>query len=388
MNSENHVKKTAAFMYKWFLSICAAALILFLASPGMALEETELFGNPFQVNGFVNMTVAYGIGEDTYDTKEDWQQFRYDALLESQYRINPTTRLFVSGMLSGDLSYDILSGDDEWEDKGFSDSRREFSHDTVLRDLLQEAHITWTPGNFVFRLGKQVVAWGEMDGKRVMDVINPLDESRGITDYEFESTIVPIWLARAEYFLMPDSDWLKDLGFEFIFNPNADFVPNEGPFFGNDEHGIWGFHSDGPPVVIGPPGPPIIPLSSYMAMGGMPGGPPPWWTPNPTVTPTSFGSLDLAIIDEPDEWDSDYFEYGVRIKSVIYDAVVTLNYFYGRSNDLIWKLKSPNPQFAWSSFDISPWDGRAILHWDAEGFYPRTRFVGATFSRGSRQEIL
>ena len=41
--------------------------------------------------------------------------------------------------------------------------------------LLKEVHLTWTPKNFNFRVGKQIVVWGETDGFRLMDQINPLD---------------------------------------------------------------------------------------------------------------------------------------------------------------------------------------------------------------------
>jgi hypothetical protein len=38
---------------------------------------------------------------------------------------------------------------------------------------------TWTPGDFLFRVRKQIVRWGETDGFRLMDQINPLDQRRG-----------------------------------------------------------------------------------------------------------------------------------------------------------------------------------------------------------------
>jgi len=349
MENKIYFNRIAAVLRrKCFISICVVALVLFLASPGMAFEEIQLFGKPFKAMGFINLGVGYGIGGDHYDTKEDWQSFKYDILLETQYDLSPDFRIFISGMLSGDWAYDILAGDDEWEDKGFSDSRRELSHDTVLRDLLQEAHFTWTPGNFLFRMGKQIVVWGETDGFRIMDQINPLDTRRGITDVEFETTILPIWLAKVEYFMQPDSSWLQDLGFEFIFNPNADFQPNRGLDPGSEIFGIWGADST---VFLGGPYP---------------------------FDFAHVGSWDTDF-DEPDDWDSDYFEYGFRVKSIVNDTIITLNYFYGRDNDYVAKF-NPLPPTVTGAVP-SAYDGRMIFNLRRERKYPIFRIAGFTLTR-------
>jgi hypothetical protein len=246
-------------------------------------------------------------------------------------------------MLSGDWAYNVFSDDDEWKEKWFNRSRGELHHDTVLRDLLQEAHVTWDVSNFSLRLGKQIVVWGETDNFRLMDQINPLDQRRGLTDYEFESTIVPLWLAKAEYFMQPMSSWLQDLSFEFTFNPNADFVPDRGPLPGNELAGIW---SADVPLPV-----PIVPGA---------------------LTRLALINDDL---DDPESWDSDYWEYGFRVKSVINDAFMTFNYFYGISNGPVMRNLAP------ADVEISEWDGSAILKPYREGYFPRFRLAGATLTR-------
>jgi Protein of unknown function (DUF1302) len=359
----------------WLITIVAAVLVLLSASPGMALKEMALFEKPFRISGFINQNVGYGIGGDHFDNKEDWQSFRYDVLLETKYNPHRDLDIFISGMLTGDWAYDLLSDDSEWKSKGFNESRDTFGVDTDLRDLLQEAHVTWTPGNFLFRFGKQIVVWGETDNFRLMDQINPQDQSRGMTDFEFETSIVPIWLARMEYFVQPDSTWLQDLGFEFIFNPNADFVANDGPGLGSDAHGVWGVGVDGPPLALDPNFGPI-PYPIYLGMSAVPV---PGLTLGLPSTASSMGSID-ADIKEPDDWDSDYFEFGIRVKALINDAVITLNYFYGRDKSPITKFTNPATA-PFSGLDISPYDGRAILHMDMDGYFPRFRLTGFTFTR-------
>lgn len=320
--------------------VCLIAVLT--AQSAAALEPMMLGGKPLYVMGYINQSVGYGIGNDEYDTKQEWQSFRYDLLLEADYRPTSDIKIFVAGMLSGDWAYDVLSDDSEWQDKGFNASRDELSHDTDFRDLLQEAHITWNPGNFSVRLGKQIVVWGETDGFRLMDQINPIDQRRGITDVEFESTILPIWLAKFEYYLQPDSGWLQDLGFEFIFNPNADFESDREIVFGNDAVGIWA-----PDVEV--------PLSETMV--------------------AHLGSFDTTL-EDPDEWDSDYYEYGFRIKAVINDSFLTLNYFYGIDNVPV-LLAAP----AAPGVGMSPFDDKLIIHPLYTGKYARFRILGATYTR-------
>ena len=336
---------TSSMRCKHAITIYWVVLLVFFASPCMALDTIELLGKPLRVMGYVNQGVGYGIGDDHYDTKEDWQSFRYDVLLETQYNLHPDFRIFVSGMLSGDWVFDIESDDSEWKAKGFNDARNDLSHDTVFRDLLQEAHITWTPRNALFRIGKQIVVWGEMDAWRLMDQINPIDQRRGITDVEFESTILPIWLARAEFFIPVDSSWVRDLGVEIIFNPNADFEPNRNISTGNDKLGIWAANAR---VPVGGP----YPMDYF-----------------------HVGKLD-QIIDDPDDWDSDYFEYGIRFKATIYDTILTLNYFYGRDNDIS-AINLPLPP----RMEPTPYDGRIVIHPQQQGYYPRFRMVGITVAR-------
>jgi hypothetical protein len=189
------------------------------------------------------------------------------------------------------------------------------------------------------------VVWGETDGFRLTDQINPLDQRRGITDVEFESTILPIWLAKTEFFVPMDSSWIQSLVFEFIFNPNADFEPNRNIGPGNDTHGIWAVNAEIPAGAAYP--------FDFFHLG-------------------SFNQ----DIEKPDDWDSDYFEYGFKAKTVIYDTILTLNYFYGRDNDPTLK-SAPLPP----GMEPTAFDGRFVLHPQQIGFYPRFRMSGLTLSR-------
>lgn len=329
-------------MFPLFFAALSLLAVFGSATPSGAFI-TKMGDMPLTIMGYINQGLGYGItGDEHYDTKEGPQSAYYNVLLEMELEVSPNLRFFGSGMLTGDWAYEFLSGDSEWEKKAFVNSRDELAHDTVLRDLLQEAHVTWTPGNFYLRAGKQIVVWGETDGFRIMDQINPLDQRRGITDVEFESTVLPTWLLRAQCFFQPQSTWLQDLGFEFVFNPNADFEKNRDIVPGNDVAGIWA------PNVLVPLGP---------------------------GTDAHLGSLNYDL-KEPDTWDSDGFEYGLRVRSVVRDAILTLNYFYGLDNSPITKNAPMMPDI-----EVSPWDNMLIIHPYVEGYYPLFRFGGATFTK-------
>jgi len=51
----------------------------------------------------------------------------------------------------------------------------------------------WLIGNgFALRLGKQQIVWGETDGLKLLDVMNPQNFREFILD-EFEDSRLPLW---------------------------------------------------------------------------------------------------------------------------------------------------------------------------------------------------
>jgi hypothetical protein len=82
-------------------------------------------------------------------------------------------------------------------------------------------------------------------------------------------------------------------------------------------------------------------------------------------------------MDKPDStFEREGMEIGLRLRGVIYDAIVSLNAFYGRDNDTVRRVIG-GP----ASVDGSDFDERQIWHLTTESEYPILRFVGATFAR-------
>lgn len=94
--------------------------------------------------------------------------------------------------------------------------------DFELREFYLDAE--WE-GAF-WRLGKQQVVWGQADGLRVLDVVNPL-ELREFILPEFEDYRIPLWIANAEVPI--NENWtaqfllIPDQSYDELANRNSKF---------------------------------------------------------------------------------------------------------------------------------------------------------------------
>ena len=321
--------------------LVVAVMMVLMVYPAMA-EQFSVFGRSLNLMGYVTQGVAFGLSDkEKYDTEKGFQSALTNLFLEGEYSITDNLRFYSSGMLTVDWAYQLKHNDDSWNEKLFNKSHYNLNVDHKYWQLLKEMHLTWTPENFYFRVGKQIVKWGEMDGFRLMDQINPADGRRGFQDVEFETSVIPIWLIRTEYFPPIKSSWLTDLGFEFVFNPNPDFIADNRLKTGNDVGGIW--------------------APNALASGPFPFG------------QAHVGSM-FENIRDPDKWKEGH-EFGFRAKGVVSNTMVTLNAFYGRDNSPLLQSAPIPPRITNAS------DGRLILHPFQNGFYPLVRFIGGTLSK-------
>ncbi|MGA3173045.1 MAG: DUF1302 family protein [Syntrophorhabdales bacterium] len=334
-------------MRRMFLaSVIASVLIALLAIGQGIAAEYDVGGRPFTIMGYITQGAAFNItGKNRLDAPQDLESALTNVFLETAYKPRDDLKFYGSGMFTADWAYDIKSNNNDWVSKGFASSRSNLYMDNKDWQLVKEAHVTWTPPNWNIRLGKQIVSWGEMDGFRLIDQINPLDGRRGFADVEFETTIIPLWMAKAEYYVPVKPSWIQDLGVEMVFNPNAEFVGNQFIKPGNNAGGIWA-----PDINSGLPSPPF-----------------------PPGAVANVGSANFDF-QRPTAFNSSGYEYGLRIKSVIHDSIITLNGFYGLDQMPVAKVTGMDPL-------TTAANGNLLLHPDFTGKYPLMRFVGGTFSR-------
>ncbi len=116
---------------------------------------------------------------------------------------------------------------------GIYDLREDFKRDVSAGDRdnlrsegeVREIYLDYKPiENLSFRAGRQVVIWGESDGLRLMDMINPLDLKWGYLTRDFEDIRTPLVMLRTNY-KIPGLDRYM-AGVELIWIP-GDFEVNE-----------------------------------------------------------------------------------------------------------------------------------------------------------------
>ncbi len=312
-------------------------------------KELLVFDRPLNILGYMSQEIGFSLSDkDRFDTEKGLQTTLTNLFVEIDYKISDTFKFYGSTRITGDWIYQIKHNDSSWHEKEFDKSMGNLNIDEKYWQILREFNFTWTPGKFFFRVGKQIVTWGELLGLRVMDQINPLDSRRalGLNDIEFDYTPIPIWLIRSEFHPGINTKWLQDLAFEFVFNPNADDINDLGVPLGNNEAGIWA-----PNIRI----------------------------PDPTapLEEVRVGSA-ITKVKSPGHFNHKGYEYAFRIKGVVYDTMITLNAFYGLENSPILRFADPTNPFP--VVRLLP-NGQVILHPWFEGKFPRFRFFGATMSR-------
>lgn len=70
--------------------------------------------------------------------------------------------------------------------------------------LLSEAYLDFAFLDGYWRIGKQQVVWGQADGLKVLDVVNPQDYREFNLD-EFEDSRIPLWMVNAEFNVTDDA---------------------------------------------------------------------------------------------------------------------------------------------------------------------------------------
>jgi Protein of unknown function (DUF1302) len=174
--------------------------------------------------------------------------------------------------------------------KGYNRNSSDWGEDVELREGY--ADITLMDyGNL--RIGKQQITWGEADGIRLADIINPLNISRHFNLEPWEDLRIPIVAAYANLVHPAMDDFILDI---------------------------------------------IVTGDYERAVRGEPGSGSTWAFPIPNAArgfnPWGADMMPYFVYDEPDDYDDDY-EYGARIRYKSQLAGIEFSAFYFHTtNDL------------------------------------------------------
>ena len=92
------------------------------AQPALAKQFT-LLGKPLNLFAYASQSASISLKGDDYFVEEGLQQALLTAFAEADYRPRHDLTLYVSGILTMDLIYDLKHDDRTWNEKLFSQSR-------------------------------------------------------------------------------------------------------------------------------------------------------------------------------------------------------------------------------------------------------------------------
>jgi len=148
------------------------------------------------------------------DSKGRGQKF--ETLFEPQWNTSLTDNLDMTFIAR--VRFDGLSklGPDDDRGDNYSDINgpvlTSSQGDISIREWFFDTEIA---GNY-WRIGKQQVVWGQADGLKVLDVVNPQSYREFILD-DFEDSRIPLWMANIEIPVGDENSlqllWIPDLSY-------------------------------------------------------------------------------------------------------------------------------------------------------------------------------
>jgi len=190
-------------------------LTLFFATLTPATSHAET-----SVNAFIETEFAYGLDKPSWRKAETIIDLEIEGSVTSNidYTLVPRVRIDFDNNLS---NYDSRPFN-------FSSWNGPLENDHYIVAELFEGYVEFDVGESHWTLGKQQVVWGEADGIKLLDIINPQD-LREINLDNFEDSRIPTWMINTEFYLpiFEESSLqvvlIPDMTFDLIPGNNTEF---------------------------------------------------------------------------------------------------------------------------------------------------------------------
>ncbi len=322
--------------------ILVSLLFLFWCS-SLHAYDYSLFNRPLLFYGYIKQEAGIGVrkGSDYYGKNmTNYSTFQIEwqyQIVPGKFHIHSINRLF------GDMAYTIHD-DKSW----FKNANRTPSRQSVARrnmqwewnrydrgwEIVRELYADIFTEKFHFRLGRQQVVWGESDGLRLMDCINPQDLRREFnlrdSDEGYRDSRIPLWLLVGTYYPNIEPFGIRDLRFEFVINPGK---------------------------------PKTNRLEAYRSEGGV------WAAKEPNLP----WGVRVGLNDERPKTRLKNMEFAMRILGEYKGWMFTINAFYGRQHDFYLRPTAPD-------ILVPAWD-RRFLQLNFDKVYGWRRLVGFTLNK-------
>ena len=192
----------------------AAAALCLLACAAPA-ETAADWRDRLEVSGTVE--IEWALATRSGDSR------KLEAVVQPEFNLDLNDRAAATAVLRlrGDAHGELDAGG------GSPGARSALSRRLAVGDRLgaelREFYVDMELGFAALRLGKQQVAWGQADGLKVLDVVNPQSFREFILD-GFDDSRIPLWTVNAEIPLSQDSQ----LQFLWIPDPTYHDLPQSG----------------------------------------------------------------------------------------------------------------------------------------------------------------
>jgi len=320
-----------------------------LCSPALAIDY-DICGKALAIEGYFRQEFSFNVNDSSdLKTNQTGLQSAYQIwYLDTNLELTPNFEVRGIFRMWGDLIYAIRHDHGHFE-RRFESARSNQQWDDDFNQVFREFYVTYYSDKFLVRIGKQQVGWGQADGLRLIDIINPLDARKDFLFYDtegYEEVRIPKWMLKTEVYPGNIGPFV-DIGVEFYWNPGdikefGELLPN---FVDANLHGgYYGAYPTEMPQQWGP------------------------WAP-----PTNFAPFGVRLFKKERSTSIDNSEYGARIKFSCKDTLITLNYWQGFNSDSV---------LAFRGLSVDPAAVGPLpiaLNFDRE--YKRIKVAGFTLSR-------
>ena len=265
--------------------------------------------NSMSIEGYFRQEFSFNVSDSSKEkTNQSGLQSAYQIwYLDTNFELGRNFEFRTILRMWGDMEYAIRGDHDHFE-KYFKQSKHNLQWDDDGDQILRECYFTYYSSKFLFRAGRQQIGWGQADGLRLIDVVNPLDLRRDFQFYDtegYEEVRIPKWMIKTEFY--PGSlGSIYDIGIELLWNP-GDIQEQQTllPRF-------LDAHLAGGPRVNGQAWPTTI-QNNWGTWG----------------VPMPFAPLPVRLNFKQRANTLSNSEFGFRLKGSINDTFMTINYWHG-----------------------------------------------------------
>lgn len=141
------------------------------------------------------------------------------------WKIKDGMKLYVQGRFYSEYLDNLEIG--EAGISNYSSISKPFVIDDYSQFELRELYVDSKLGETYLRLGKQQIVWGQTEGIKVLDVINPMSWREFVFD-DFDDSRIPLWSAKSDFKIQQvkfQAIWIPDMTYHQLSNGNFNQNP-------------------------------------------------------------------------------------------------------------------------------------------------------------------